>query len=132
MKHKTLDLSNSRTYSEAALHLREAITRNREDKYFSDGIGKELVYIFDSNIFIFSADLNDTLRLTDDIGHLLGTDLSRDNIRVLERLTASFLISSKLPGQLDTNIYISLPHFEESLLASEAIAKKLKNTRFRI
>lgn len=115
------------SYVRSAVNLAQSFARNRIDADFA-AQEKEIVYIFDSNIFVFEADLFDTRRLTEDIDNLVGkTDL--EIARVMERLTARYLFSGALPGQKEGRAYITLPHFEEALDVARVIASKLDGRR---
>jgi hypothetical protein len=122
----TEDHSETELYVESALNLHSSIIRNTFDSQFSDRKG-EIVYIFDANIFVFYADVNDDRRLTEDIDNLVGVGAEQVDIaRAMERLTAEFLFSGRLPAQRRERAFISLPHFQESLDVASAIDRKLK------
>lgn len=119
--------SETGRYVESALNLHSSITRNTIDSGYIDRKG-EIVYIFDANIFVFYADADDNRRLTVDIDNLVGAgDEQADLARAMERLTAEFLFSGRLPAQVRGEAYISLPHFEESLDVASAIDRKFRN-----
>ncbi|HEX7855951.1 MAG TPA: hypothetical protein VF503_19885 [Sphingobium sp.] len=112
-------------YFKSASALQESISRNAEDGDFSQD-EKEIIYIFDANIFVFEADVTDEQRLTENIDNLVGGGPRQLEIaKVLERLTAEFLFSGKLPGQRDGKAYITLPHLSEAIDVSRAIARNL-------
>ena len=112
-------------YVSSALALKESIYRNKQDTVFSDDPDREIIYIFDTNIFVFEADINDNRRLTADIDNLVGRGPRQAELaRVLERLTANFLFSGRLPGQKDQKSYITIPHLEEALEVARSIARR--------
>jgi hypothetical protein len=111
-------------YVRSALNLRESIVRNRADTEFADTDDHEIVYIFDANVFIFHADLDERMSFMRDVQDLLGEDETGALITVMERLTASFLFSGALPGQIQP-AYITVPHFGEVLGRVERIGREL-------
>lgn len=118
-------------YFASAAALKDSIERNLSDSEFSED-GREIVYIFDANIFVFDADINDRHRLTENIDNLVGAGSRQQDIaKMFERFTASFLFSGRLPGQQGGKSYITLPHLAEALDVSRAIAlnidRKTKN-----
>ena len=110
-------------YLSSAENLRRSLERNRDDSDFVDD-GGEIVYVFDANAFIFHVDIHDEKRLTRDFDRLIGQPPRSALARTIERLTADFLFSGRLPGQLSHG-YISVPHFEEVLLQTERVKRKL-------
>jgi len=112
-------------YLRSAENLRRSIERNRDDNAFVES-GGEIVYVFDANVFVFHADLNDEKRLTRDFDRLIGQPPRNPLAKAVERLTADFLFSGGLPGQAGTG-YISVPHFEEVLLQTERVARDLRH-----
>jgi hypothetical protein len=115
-----------KSYLRSARELQESIERNRSDSEFAKKRANEIVYIFDANVFVFYAYLEDKKRLTRDFGNLIGQAGPTVLNSVMERLTADFLFSGQLPGQKQEN-FISVPHFEEVLFQSERIAKLLRD-----
>lgn len=113
------------SYLRSARELQTSIERNRADADFARNRDNEIVYIFDANVFVFYAYLEDKKRLTRDFGNLIGQTGPTLLNHVMERLTADFLFSGSLPGQKQEN-FISVPHFEEVLLQSERIAKLIR------
>ncbi|MBX3563605.1 MAG: hypothetical protein KF730_03405 [Sphingomonas sp.] len=118
--------TNAQRYVEAAISLRRSIYWNREDSDFEAKTGHEIVYLFDTNVFIFHAHVHDSGTLNEDLDKLVGEGEGRAELsKAMARLTADYLFSGRLPGQKDLKGYISLPHFEESLDKASEIGRKI-------
>ncbi len=114
-------------YFRSAAVLKESIERNLGDTEFA--LDHQIIYIFDANIFVFDADINDQHRLTEHVDNLVGTGPRQQEItKTFERFTASFLFSGRLPGQEGGKSYITLPHLAEALDVSRAIALNIDKT----
>lgn len=115
-----------RKYLNAITSLRDSVERNRKDANFAAGKDNEIVYIIDANVFIFHADILDKNPLTRNFSYIVDNPAGNSISEALERLTADFLFSGRLPGQKSRQSFITLPHFEEVLRKSEKIARRFE------
>jgi hypothetical protein len=120
------------SYFRAALSLKRSLRRNEEDAVFAASQGNEIVYIVDTNVFVFYAHLGDHyhLRLNQNFDYLV--DSSPESIevsKVIERLTAEFLFSGHLPGQKHPYNLISVQHFAEVMRQAERISRTFRSGR---
>ncbi len=115
----------SERYVKAAVSLAESLARNQSDEEFASEPGNEIVYVFDTNVFIYHIDLEDRYRLTHNVKSLIGDRATTSQMQTIERLTVEFLFSGQLPGQRERAGYITVPHFEEVLFRADAISARL-------
>lgn len=113
-----------RVYLESASKLRQAINVNRQDADFSNSDEHRIDYIIDTNIFIFFANLKDRKSITRDLDNLVGKQSPQDVQMAVERLTAAFLFSGRLPGQDGNPSYVTVPHFREILFQIEKMSNE--------
>jgi hypothetical protein len=125
----TSSLTQSKAYWQAALSLRQSLRRNKYDAAFAQRDGTEIRYIFDTNVFVFHADLNDDYRLNRNFDFMIGQVDTTPVSRAIERITADFIFSGELPGQISGKGYISVPHLEETMMQAEKISRSLAVTK---
>jgi hypothetical protein len=118
------ELSRNR-YLEAASSLRSSLAWNRHDTEFSRSNNHEIVYIFDTNVYVFFADIRDRKSITRDLDKLLGRKTDPTVQLAMERLTADYLFSGFLPGQRGDPAYVSIPHFGEIVVRLESLRRRL-------
>ena len=111
-------------YVESAQRLRDSVGRNKSDAALADIKGMRIVYIFDANVFLFHSNIEDDTRLTGHLNNLVGNSDAALSA-TLDRLTAKFLFSGRLPAQADEKCYISNAHFEEVIDQCAVIARRL-------
>jgi hypothetical protein len=117
--------TDSGTYFNAAKSLKRSLIRNREDALFCEKPKHEIVYVFDTNVFVFHANLKDDYPLNRNFNALVGDETSSPVSRAIERLTANFIFSGQLPGQQRGRGFISVQHFEEVMIQADKISKAL-------
>lgn len=127
----SLEAAKKRTerYVKAAVSLNKSISRNQDDHFFSSNPDNEIVYIFDTNVFIYYLDLNDRFDFAHNFISLIGSDPASLEFRAIERLTADFLFSRLLPGQKGRRGFMTVPHYEETIYRADRIQKRMKSER---
>ncbi|NGM49488.1 hypothetical protein G5B46_07710 [Caulobacter sp. 602-2] len=112
-------------YQRAATNLRGSLRRNQWDSRALLKDDVRIRYVFDTNVFLFHADLEDQSNQMEDLASLLGIDTHDPFLEAMERLTADYMFSGRLPGQRGEPAYLASQHFTEIVDRSYAIERRL-------
>jgi hypothetical protein len=112
-------------YRHAVNSLRGSLRRSHWDASVAKRPAAKIHYIFDTNVFLFHANLQDTSTQMEDLASLLGLKVDDMFLRAMERLNSDRMFTPGLMGQGDDPVYISSPHFEEVIANTYKIEKTL-------
>ncbi len=99
-------------YFRSTASLQKAIELNRLDNKFASKQDAEITYFFDTNVCVSYLDTEQPLQS----GELSLRGLFRSSAgKTIDRLSARFLFEGHLPGQNGKSIYLSPPHWNETI-----------------
>jgi hypothetical protein len=111
-------------YAPAIRELREAADRNRQNTAFAELARGEVVYILDANVAVHYIQEGRAGHGQLSFGNLLMRGKSAQAIaRTSDRMTLEYLLSGKLPGQSGRPVYLTPPHWNETLGKAGRIAR---------
>lgn len=122
-----LDVQRGTDYWDATTRLRDVLRRNKWDTDVATRRQAAINYVFDTNVFIFHANILDEVTQIEDLAGLLGVGKEDPFLTAMERLTAGYMFSGRLPAQVSGTAYISSQHFEEVMTRVYELDRTIEN-----